>query len=76
MCTAVDIALNKGGCEAVVEGFYSVMKAQHMGGRQSNDTLEKRAIIDWIYPTPIKCDEAIMAASRIFADGTDRDVWN
>ncbi len=38
-CTAIDIALAKGGSDAVVESYYSVMKSQSMSGVQSNDTI-------------------------------------
>ena len=41
-CVAIDIALAKGGTEAVVESFYSVMKSQQCTGGQSNDTLALR----------------------------------
>ena len=39
---AIDIALAKGGTEAVVESFYSVMKSQQSIGNQTNDTLALR----------------------------------
>ena len=38
-CIAIDIALAKGGSEAVVESYYSVMKSQKKFGPQSNTTL-------------------------------------
>ena len=39
---AIDIALAKGGSEAVVESYYSVMKSQKKFGPQSNTTLALR----------------------------------
>ena len=32
MCIALDVALAVGGCEAVVDGFYSLMKAHKRAG--------------------------------------------
>ena len=42
MMIAMDVALAKGGTEAVVESFYSTMSSQSMPGGQSNDTLALR----------------------------------
>lgn len=39
---AIDIALAKGGTEAVVESFYSKMSSHSMSGGQSNETLALR----------------------------------
>ena len=50
-CIAYDVALGKGGSEAVVESLYSVMKAQSSYGGQSNDVLVKRTMIDWHCPS-------------------------
>ena len=41
-CIAIDIALAKGGTEAAVESYYSVMKGQKKFGSQSNETLALR----------------------------------
>ena len=41
-CIAIDIALAKGGTEAAVESYYSVMKGQKKFGSQSNKTLALR----------------------------------
>jgi hypothetical protein len=41
-CACLDIALDKGGTEAIVESYYSVMKSQTMSGGQNNDTLGLR----------------------------------
>lgn len=41
-CVSIDIALAKGGTEAVVESYYSVMNSQKMSGGQHNETLALR----------------------------------
>ena len=35
LCIALDVALGASGCEAIVEGFYSLMKAHKKSGRIS-----------------------------------------
>ena len=41
-CVSIDIALAKGGTEAVVESYYSVMNSQKKSGGQQNETLALR----------------------------------
>ena len=41
-CVAIDIALAKGGTDAVVESYYSVMTSQQKSGNQLNETLALR----------------------------------
>ena len=41
-CLAIDIALAKGGTEAVVESYYSVMTSQQKSDNQLNETLALR----------------------------------
>ncbi len=41
-CVAMDIALAKGGTEAIAESFYSVMKSQQCIGSQSDEILSLR----------------------------------
>ena len=41
----IDIALAKGGTEAIVESYYSVMKSQKMCGGQCNATLALRYVL-------------------------------
>ena len=43
-CICVDIALAKGGTEAVVESYYSVMASNKMPGGQNNETLALRSV--------------------------------
>jgi len=38
-CISLDVALGGSGCEAVVEGFYSLVKAHTKAGGQSNAVL-------------------------------------
>ena len=47
VCIAMDVALGASGCEAIVEGFYSVVGIHLKNGGQLNDNLVKRAIVDW-----------------------------
>ena len=47
MCIMLDVALAAGGCEAAVEGFYSLVNAHKKAGRQGNEMLVKRAVVDW-----------------------------
>ena len=44
MCIVIDIAMAKGGTEAIVESFYSSMASQAMHGGQSNETLALRLV--------------------------------
>ena len=72
MCTAIDVAVAKGGTEAVVESFYSVMKTQQTGFHMLNDTLTDRTIIDWCYPLPLRCPATISSVAKLYASGNDR----
>lgn len=44
MCIVIDIAMSKGGTEAIVESFYSSMASQAMHGGQSNEALALRLV--------------------------------
>jgi hypothetical protein len=50
-CLAFDVALAKGGCEAIVESLYLVMNAQSQYGSQSNEVLVSRTKVDWHCPS-------------------------
>ena len=41
-CVSIDIALAKGGTEAMVESYYSVMNSQKKSGGQQSETLALR----------------------------------
>ena len=43
-CSCIDIALAKGGTEAVVESYYSVIASNNMPGGQNNETLALRSV--------------------------------
>ena len=68
-CIALDVALAMSGSEAVVESCYSVMKTQDMVGGQVNDTLVQRTNVDWSFPMPIQCLEAIKDVALLYLDG-------
>jgi len=62
-----DIALAKGGSEAVVESLYSVMKSQKKSGKQSNKTLINRTKIDWHCPkSPVGIPTFIEEATKLY----------
>lgn len=68
-CIALDVALNMGGSEAIVEGFYSVMKTQQ-NGNQSNEILSQRTVVDWIFPPTTNCPENdIREVAKLYLDG-------
>ena len=54
-CIVIDVALASCGCEAIVKGFYSVIKAHAKSGGQSNKVLMERAVVDWALPHPLAC---------------------
>jgi len=62
-----------GGCEAIVEGFYSLVKVHEKVGGQTNDHLMKRAIVDWCIPHPISCTYTIRDNTTLYRDGS-RDL--
>ena len=49
----LDIALSKGGTEAVAESIYSVIGTQMQAGGQDHNTLIDRTIVDWYLPTAV-----------------------
>ena len=50
-CTIMDVALSKGGPEAIAESFYNCMRNQQQPGGQSNWVLTTRAKIAWCLPS-------------------------
>ena len=66
------IPLAAGGCEAIVEGFYSVVSAHKKSGGQSNNVLVQRAIIDWTIPDPISCPNTMKEIARLYTDGSKK----
>ena len=68
-CIALDVALAMGGCEAVVESYYSLMKAQTKPGGQLNETLVERTNVDWCFPMPVQCRNTLKEISYLYLDG-------
>ena len=69
MMTAIDVALAKGGCEAVVESLYSVMKTNATGSNLSNDTLSLRTIVDWCFLGPSACTSTLAKVAEMHLKG-------
>ena len=67
-CTAFDVAMAMGGCEAVVESFYSVMDSQRQVG-QDHVTLEDRTLVDWAMSNVLKSTDVVSRAARLYIDG-------
>ena len=59
LCIALDFALGASGCEAVVEGFYSVVKIQKHAGGQSNEVLMESSVVDWVLSHPLASPEVV-----------------
>ena len=60
MCIVLDAALGASGCEAVVEGFYSLVKLHKKNGGQLNETLMERSIVNWVMLHPFQSPETII----------------
>ena len=71
-CVALDIALATSGCEAIVEGFYSVVKAHAKQGPQSNKVLMERAVVDWALPNPMACPRVIFQIGKMYTEGSTK----
>lgn len=72
MCTALDVALAKGGNEAVVESYYSVMKTNSLGHHMSNETLSLRTIVDWCLPEQQICPATVAQAAMMHVEGDQK----
>ena len=68
LCIALDVALAAGGCEAVVEGFYSMIGNHKKDGGLSN-VLMQRAIVDWSLPNPLSCPKTLDEIGRLYTEG-------
>lgn len=71
-CIVIDVAMASSGCEAIVEGFYSVIKAHTKSGGQSNKVLMERAVVDWALPHPIACPSTIAEISELYTSGNKK----
>ena len=69
VCLLLDVALGASGCEAVVEGVYSVAKVHKMSGGQGNESLMQRAIVDWCLSHPVACPGTMKSITRLYLDG-------
>ena len=58
-CALVDIALSKGGPEAIAESFYNSMQNQQQSGGQKNETLARRTKLNWRLPSLANCENII-----------------
>lgn len=67
-CIVLDVALAAGGCEAVVEGFYSLVKAHKKSGGQGNEVLVERAIVDWALPDPLTCPKTMEEIGKLYTE--------
>ena len=70
-CIGLDVALGGSGCEAIVEGFYSLVNVHKKAGGQSNEVLVKRAIVDWTLPHPIACPSTMREISVLYTEGDE-----
>ena len=71
VCIALDIVLAAGGCEAIVEGFYSVVGAHKKNDGQGNATLIQRSIVDWYILSPISCPRTMREISHLYLNGDE-----
>lgn len=71
-CTIIDVALSKGGPEAIAESFYNCMRNQQQHGGQSNWVLTTRAKIAWCLPSIDRCDRLIKDAVEIYINGDEK----
>ena len=75
MCIAL-IALASSGCEANVEGFYSVvLSTRKKTGGQSSQFLCHRAIVDWCLPHPMRCSQTVNEIALIYTEGDQKHFF-
>ena len=65
ICLVIDIALAKGGSEAIVESFYSLRKCHKKAGGQNNETLSLRTKLDWSLPGPLQADRMVKEVATL-----------
>ena len=73
-CIILDIALSKGGPEAIAESFYATMRNQQQPGGQGNNTLTMRSKLSWCLPSLRLCDEIIRESIKIYQEGDGGDI--
>ncbi len=70
MCICIDIAMAKGGgAKAIVESFYSSMKAQTKQGGQNTETLTLRTKLEWSIPSMIQANKIVRVMAKIYIEG-------
>lgn len=69
VCAMLDIALAKGGPEAIAESYYACMRSQQQGGGQSNDTLSVRTKLAWCLPSLANCERIVKKAALLYEEG-------
>ncbi|CAB3982578.1 Hypothetical predicted protein [Paramuricea clavata] len=72
ICLVIDIALAKGGPEAIVESFYSLMKCHKKAGGQNNENLSLRTKLDWSLPGPLQADRMVKEVAPLYLDGNKK----
>ena len=68
-CALLDIALAKGGPEAIAESFYNSMRHQQQSGGQSNSTLVRRTKVNWCLPSLKNCESIIKESVCLYLEG-------
>ena len=71
-CALIDIALSKGGPEAIAESFYNSMRSQQIVGGQSNENLVRRTKVNWCLPPIAKCKNIVDEAVKIYHEGDEK----
>ena len=66
---STDVALAKGGPEAIAESFYATMRAQQQVGGQYNDTLVTRTKLSWALPSVRLCDDILRESIKLYFKG-------
>ena len=69
MSICLDVAYGANDCEAVVEEFYSVLKAHKKAGHQSNENHTYRTIVDWALPHPISAPATMKEIAKLYIRG-------
>eukprot|EP00112_Aurelia_sp_Birch-Aquarium-sp1_P010253 Seg2197.10 transcript_id=Seg2197.10/GoldUCD/mRNA.D3Y31 product="hypothetical protein" protein_id=Seg2197.10/GoldUCD/D3Y31 len=71
VCISVDVAPAVSGCEAIVEGVYSLDNVHKKNGGQLNEVLSERAIVDWSSPHPASRPATMRAIAQLYTEGDD-----
>lgn len=70
-CTALDVAISMGGCESIVEGFYSTMNRHESKGGIGNSTVANRTTVDWSLTHPIRCPKTMRHITKLYSEGSE-----